>query len=81
MNIPSSVTSSSSSALILRTAISEHASALIKVEDAPLTQSDLEQDLDAHRQNTVNDPERKNQRHRVDIQAQEPTARTRTGEQ
>jgi hypothetical protein len=37
-----------------------------------LTKTDLEQDLDTHCQNTVDDPECKDQGHRVDVQTQEP---------
>lgn len=42
-------------------------------ETCPLTQTDLEQDLDAHGQQTIHDPERENQRHGVDIQTQKPS--------
>lgn len=38
-----------------------------------LTKTDLEEDLDAHRQHAIDDPEGKDERHRVDVQTQEPS--------
>lgn len=36
------------------------------------TKTDLEEDLDAHGQYAVYDPERKDEGHGIDVQAQEP---------
>ena len=39
------------------------------------TETDLEEHLDTHRQDTVYDSEGKDERHRIDVQAQEPAAK------
>ena len=41
-----------------------------------LTQTDLEQHLDTHSKDTIDDTEGEDERHGVDVQAEEPTERS-----
>lgn len=84
MNMPSSVTSSKASPLILRMAAkgqeSEVAVSIRQEGPGPIcrarerTKTDLKQDLGPHRHEAVDDSEGKDERHRVDVETQEPSA-------